>query len=109
MDKPTLYIVKSIVSNEYIDEFNEWYHQKHMPKLIEHSGCKTARRFKVIEPEDKFLFMAVYEFTDMKTYMNYQNSQAKQELLLDFKETFGDRAAEFKRELKRSVWEQVYP
>ena len=109
MSQPVLYMVKSIVSEKYIDEFNEWYHHAHMPKLIEHSGCRTARRFKAIESEDKYLYLAVYEFEDLKKYTDYNNSQTKKELLLDFKQTFGDRAEDFKRELKRSVWEQVYP
>ena len=109
MSKPVLYVVKSIVSSEYAEEFNEWYHKKHMPKVIERSGCKTARRFKAIESEDKFMFMAVYEFADLESYLKYQNSQGKKELLLDFAQNFGDRAAEFKRELRRSVWEQIYP
>ena len=109
MNKSVLYQVKSIVSEKYVDEFNEWYHHKHMPKVMEHSGCKLARRFKAIESEDKYLYLAVYEFDDIRKYMNYNNSQAKQELLLDFKQTFAGRADEFKRELKRSVWEQIYP
>ena len=109
MEKSVLYHVKSIVSEKHVDEFNEWYHHKHMPKLMERSGCKIARRFKAIESEDKYLYLAVYEFDDIEKYQKYNNSKTKQELVLDFQQTFGGRADEFKRELKRSVWEQIYP
>ncbi len=109
MEKSVLYHVKSIVSGKYVDEFSEWYHHKHIPKVVDASGCKIARRFKAVQSEDKYLYLAVYEFEDLEKYQKYNNSKAKQELLLDFQQTFAGRADEFKRELKRSVWEQIYP
>ena len=109
MKKPILYVVKSVVSPEYEDEFNEWYHKKHLPKLIGVSGCKSVRRFKAIEAEDKFNYMGVYEFGDLESYRKYDTSAFKQEMLQDFGKTFGDRAPKFKRELRRSLWELVHP
>jgi hypothetical protein len=48
--------------------------------------------------------MAIYEFPDMDSFLNYQNSEAKQYLIKDFKENFGEKA-----ELRSSAWEQIYP
>lgn len=104
MGKPILYIVKSVVSSESNNKFNEWYHNKHIPEIIKRSGCKTARRFKAIQSEDKYIYMAIYEFIDMETFLDYQNSKAKQELVMDFEQNFGDKA-----QLRTSVWEQIYP
>lgn len=104
MNKSVLYIVKSVVSGENVNEFDEWYHNKHIPEIVACSGCKMARRFKAIQQEDKFVYMAVYEFTDMEVFSKYQNSKARQELIKDFETNFGDRV-----ELSRSVWEQIYP
>lgn len=104
MKRPVLYIVKSVISSEHANQFDEWYHKKHIPELMERSGCKTARRFKATQAEDKFTYMAIYEFSDMESFLNYQNSKAKQELVKDFKENFGEKA-----ELRPSVWEQIYP
>lgn len=103
-NKPVLYIVKSVISSEYVNQFDEWYHKKHIPEFIKLSGCKTGRRFKTILPEDKFVYMAIYEFPDMDSFLNYQNSEAKQYLIKDFKENFGEKA-----ELRSSAWEQIYP
>ena len=104
MSKPVQYIVKSVISVEHVAEFDKWYHEKHIPELTEMSGCSSARRFKAVEAEDKFIYMAVYEFKDMETFQRYQQSDAKQYLVGDFREKFGDRA-----ELKTSVWEQIHP
>jgi hypothetical protein len=102
--EPVLYIVKSVVSSEYVNQFDEWYHKKHIPEFIKLSGCKAARRFKTILPEDKFMFMAIYEFPDKESFLKYQNSEAKKYLVKDFMDHFGEKA-----ELKSSAWEQIYP
>ena len=104
MAKPVLYMVKSVISEEHVEEFDKWYHEKHIPELIERSGCSSARRFKAVEAEDQFIYVAVYEFKNMETFQSYQNSEAKQYLVGDFRDNFGDRA-----ELKTSVWEQIHP
>ena len=54
MNKSVLYIVKSVVSSENVNEFDEWYHNKHIPEIVACSECKMARRFKAIQQEDKF-------------------------------------------------------
>lgn len=104
MDKPVLYMVKSAVAAEHASEFNRWYHQKHIPELVKLSGCERGRRFKAIEGEEKYLYMAVYEFKDKASFLKYQASEAKKYLVGDFKKLFGNQA-----ELKGEVWEQIYP
>jgi antibiotic biosynthesis monooxygenase (ABM) superfamily enzyme len=104
MGKPVFYIVKSVVSPEHSAEFDEWYHQKHIPEIMARSGCKGARRFRAITPEDKFMYMAVYEFADMESFQKYQGSECKKALVADFVEHFGDKA-----ELRSSSWEQIHP
>ena len=104
MNKTVLYIVKSVVAAEYASEFNNWYHQKHIPELVKLSGCERGRRFKAIEGEEKYLYLAVYEFKDRASFLAYQSSEEKKYLVGDFKKLFGDKA-----ELKGEVWEQIYP
>ena len=99
-----LYIVKSVVSSEYVNQFDEWYHKKHIPEFIKVSGCKTGRRFKTILPEDKYMYMAIYEFSDKETFLKYQSSEGKKVLLKDFSDNFAGKA-----ELKASAWEQIFP
>lgn len=102
--QPVLLIIKSVVPSEYVNQFDEWYHKKHIPEAIKLMGCKTARRFKATLPEDKFLYMVVYEFPDTESFLKYQNSDARKYLVNDFKENWGQKA-----ELKSSAWEQIYP
>ena len=99
-----LYQVKTKIPAEHVTEFNEWYHNEHIPEVMKLSGCTSARRFKAIEAEDTFTFLAVYEFSDKEPFIRYQNSKEKQDLVKDFMDKFGDRA-----ELKASSWEQIYP
>jgi quinol monooxygenase YgiN len=104
MKGSVFYVVKSVIPPEGVDEFNEWYHRKHIPELVEMSGCVSARRFQAVQKEDEFVFMAVYEFVDQASFQKYQESEAKKYLVGDFQEKFGQKA-----KLKTSVWEQIYP
>lgn len=104
MSGSVLYIVKSWVSKEDADEFNEWYHKTHIPKFVKASGCVNARRYCAIETEDKFMYMAIFEFADQKTLLKYQESEVKNELVAEFVKKYGNRV-----EIRRSVWEQIYP
>ncbi len=104
MSSPFLYIVKSWVSKEHAREYNDWYHHTHIPQVVQASGCIKARRFQAVETEDKFLYMAIYEFADEATFLKYQDSQARKELIADSQKTWGTKA-----ETKKSVWKQIYP
>ena len=102
--KVVLYIVKSVVDKKHAEAFNSWYHNKHIPELLELSGCRSARRFEVIEGEDKFTYMAVYEFESKEKFLKYQSSEEKKGLIADYRQNFGEIA-----ELQSSSWEQIFP
>jgi heme-degrading monooxygenase HmoA len=104
MSAAVLYIVKSWIPKEYAGEFNAWYHGTHIPQMVEATGCLTARRFRAVETDDKFMYMAVYEFSDMDAFLKYENSEAKKDLVADFRKNYGGKA-----ETKKYVWEQMYP
>jgi antibiotic biosynthesis monooxygenase (ABM) superfamily enzyme len=103
-DKTVFYIVRSTVDPEHAEAFNRWYHEKHIPEMLELSGCISARRFKAIEADDKFIYMAVYEFENKEVFLKYQGSEQKKYLIKDYRENFGDKS-----ELTSSSWEQWYP
>jgi hypothetical protein len=50
------------------------------------------------------MYMAVYEFSDMDAFLKYENSEAKKDLVADFRKNYGGKA-----ETKKYVWEQMYP
>jgi heme-degrading monooxygenase HmoA len=103
MNTAVIYIVKSWIPKEYAGEFNAWYDSTHMPQVAKASGCAKARRFRAVQTDDKFMYMAVYEFPDMDAFLKYENSEAKKELVADFRKNYGGKA-----ETKKYVWEQVY-
>jgi hypothetical protein len=102
--KTVLYIVKSVIDKKHAEAFNRWYHEKHIPELRELSGCSSARRFEVIDGEDKFTYMAVYEFESKEKFLKYQGSEGKKGLIADYRQNFGEIA-----ELQFSSWEQIFP
>jgi len=102
--KMVLYIVKSVIEKKHTEAFNRWYHEKHIPEFLELSGCRSGRRFEVIEGEDKYTFMAVYEFEDKEKFLKYQGSEEKKGLIADYRRNFGEIA-----ELQSSSWEQIFP
>jgi len=103
-NKSVLYVVKSTVAKEHEEDFNRWYHKKHIPELVEASGCISARRFKVMDAGDQFTYMAVYEYKDKETFMKYQGSEKRKELISDYLENYDDVS-----ELQFSSWEQIFP
>ncbi len=104
LDKKVLYIVKSTVSDENAETFNRWYHEKHIPEMLERSGCRLAQRFQALEAEDRFVYMAIYEFENSEAFKKYQSSPQKLDLVKDFRDNFGEVA-----ELKGSSWVQIHP
>jgi hypothetical protein len=103
MGTDVLLIVKMCVQKEYDNEFNAWYDGKHIQKFIKASGCLTAKRFRAIETGDKYMYMAIYEFSDMAAFLKYDNSEAKKDLIADFVKNWSGRA-----EAKRDIWEQIH-
>jgi hypothetical protein len=104
MSIPILVLVKTVISSQYAEEFNEWYHHVHIPHVMRVSGCSQGRRFKAIEADDKFIYMAAYEFADKEIYNRYLLNEERKGIFDDFAEKYGDKA-----EVKRSVWELIYP
>ena len=63
MDKKGLFIVMAKVKPEDEEAFNRWYNEDHMPKALERfSGVISGRRYQILEGEDEYQFMAMYEF-----------------------------------------------
>src|SRR5438270_792361 len=55
-----LLMVWTDIDPEFEAEFNRWYNEEHLPRLLEVPGCLGARRFVAVEGQPKYL--TVYEF-----------------------------------------------
>jgi len=62
-----LFAVKATITPDREKAFNEWYNHEHIPDLFRFKGIVSARRYKAIMGEDKFQYLALYEFESEET------------------------------------------
>ena len=78
------------VKPEAEEAFNRWYNEDHMPKALERfPGVVSGRRYQIMEGEDEYRFMAMYEFETCEAMQKAVNSEAIQGLIREFDEAFG--------------------
>ncbi len=61
-DTPWLYIVHTDIPDHIVDEYNEWYDQEHLPRLVTVPGVVRARRYAATAGNPRYL--TAYELTD---------------------------------------------
>lgn len=72
------------------EAFNRWYNEEHLPRVPErHPGVLTGRRYKIIEGDDKYQFMAIYEYESYEALKRAQNSAVTQQLIREYDAAFG--------------------
>jgi len=99
-----LFIVKATITPEKEEGFNRWYHEVHIPDVLKYPGCLSARRYKALSGEDKFQYMAVYEFQDQATLEGFLKSDHLKGLAKDYEANYGPFS-----ERARMSYLQVYP
>ena len=99
-----LFTVKATITADQEDAFNEWYNTKHCAQLLQFAGAVSARRYKTILTEDKFQYMAVYEFESEESFARFQESDHLKALVADYNANFGETS-----ERVREAWVQVWP
>ena len=75
-----------------------------MPQVLRYNGAVSGKRYKRIMGEDKYDYMALYEFKDEATFKQFQASGHLRELKAEYDKHFGttsDRAG--------TGWVQVFP
>src|SRR5256886_14487514 len=63
-----LFVVKATIRKDREDAFNRWYNEEHVPQVLQFKGLVSARRYRALEGEDTYRYMAVYELQDEATY-----------------------------------------
>ena len=69
-----MFTVKATITAAQEKAFNEWYNREHAPDVLKFRGAVSARRYKAILQEDKFQYMAVYEFESEETLRKFLES-----------------------------------
>jgi Domain of unknown function (DUF4286) len=69
-----LFTVKATITPDREKAFNEWYNHEHVQDVFKFKGVVSARRYKAIMPEDKFQYIAVYEFENEEALQRFLKS-----------------------------------
>jgi uncharacterized protein (DUF1330 family) len=99
-----LFTVKATITPAQEAAFNRWYNEEHCPQLLQYQGALGARRYKAILGEDKYQYMAVYEFEDEATLRRFLDSEHFAQLKRDYDASFGAVS-----ERARAAYVQVWP
>ena len=99
-----LFVVKATISKDREATFNKWYSEEHCPQLLRYAGAVSARRYRKIVGDDRYQYMAVYEFQDEPTFRRFLESTHLKELKAEYDAKFGDAS-----ERERSAYVQVWP
>ena len=99
-----LFVVKATIRKDQEDAFNRWYNEEHAPQVFQFKGLVSARRYKALEGEDKYQYMAVYELADEATYRRLMASDHMKALRAEYDAHFGAVS-----ERARFAYTQVWP
>ena len=100
----TLFVVRATITKDKEAAFNKWYNEEHVPQVLQFNGAASARRYKKILGEDKFQYMAVYEFASEAAFKRFQESDHLKTLIKDYNANFGETS-----ERERSTYVQIWP
>ena len=99
-----LTLLATIYSANKEQAFNEWYNHEHIPDVFKFKGVVSARRYKAIVPEDKFQYIAVYEFESEATLRRFLESNHLDRLKNEYDTHFGGVS-----DRQRAAYLQVWP
>lgn len=90
MARRGLLIVMASIAAEREEAFNRWYNEDHLPKMLERMpGILSGRRYKIIEGEEKYRFMAIYEFESYEAIEAATKAEQGKQLKREYDEAFG--------------------
>jgi antibiotic biosynthesis monooxygenase (ABM) superfamily enzyme len=90
MHKKGLLIVMARVKPEDEEAFNKWYNEDHLPKAIERfPGVLSGRRYKILEGEEEYQYLAIYEFESYERMHATVHSDVIQGLIQEYDAAFG--------------------
>jgi hypothetical protein len=74
-DTPWLYIVHTDIPDNIVDEYNRWYDEEHLPRLVTVPGVVRARRYTAVSGNPRYL--TAYELTDCHAFESPEGLQAR--------------------------------
>ena len=77
----TIFVVRATITKDQEAAFNTWYNEEHAPQLLRYNGAVSARRYRRILGDDKFQYMAFYEFASEEVFRHFEASEHFKELV----------------------------
>ena len=100
----TIFVVRATITKDREAAFNKWYNEEHAPMLLQYNGAVSARRYRKIVGDDKYQYMAVYEFASEEVYRRFEQSEHLKKLINHYNASFATTS-----ERERSAYVQVWP
>jgi antibiotic biosynthesis monooxygenase (ABM) superfamily enzyme len=100
----TIFVVRATITKDREAAFNKWYNEEHVPQVLQFNGAVSARRYKKIMGEDRFQYMAVYEFASEAAFKRFQDSDHLKALITEYNAKFGEVS-----DRERSAYVQLWP
>ena len=100
----TLFMVRATITAAQEAAFNKWYDEEHVPQVLRYNGAVGARRYKRIVGEDKYDYMALYEFKSEAAFRKFYEGSHLRELRAEYDKHFGATS-----ERIATGWEQIFP
>ncbi|MEO8287464.1 MAG: DUF4286 family protein [Chloroflexota bacterium] len=91
---PALYIVRTWVPEEHLEEWDRWHNSVHVPDVAAQPGVRRARKYRV--PDDNHpgewtpQYITVYEFDSLADFEAYRDSEAGARLRKDYADQYGN-------------------
>ena len=86
----TVFMVRATITKDQEAAFNKWYNEEHVPQVLQYNGAVSARRYKRIMGDEKFQYMAIYEFASEEIFQQFLASDHLKTLRKEYDAHFGD-------------------
>ena len=100
----SIFVVRATITKEKEAAFNTWYDTEHVPQVLRYNGAVSGRRYKRLTGDDKYDYMAVYEFASEAVLQQFLASDSLKELRAEYNRNFGSVS-----ERVAQGWAQVFP
>ena len=99
-----LFVVRATITADREAAFNRWYNEEHLPQVLRYNGAVSGRRYRKLTGEDRYQYMAVYEFASEEVLQQFLKSDALRDLRAEYDRHFGDVSVRVGQ-----GWAQVFP
>jgi hypothetical protein len=99
-----IFVVRATITRDREAAFNKWYNEEHAPQVLRYNGAVSARRYRKILGDDKYQYMAVYEFVNEEVFRAFRESEHFKELVREYNVNFGETS-----DRVPSAYVQIWP